>query len=188
MDTEEQGKEGQGNAYPDPSSQSAGIHPFYTDQQSRDVPIPQAPTAPMHGGSNDPKGYPQDYMRGPYPQPSTPQQLAQQGLNVNQSHRHGTEDSLKKKQKVSRACDECRRKKVSVNSQDDMIIERSDDIARSNVMRNQKTLVFDARHAVAQIQPVNSADSHRSGAQAKGINRQIHPFRPFQVSDCLQLY
>ena len=121
MDPDEQDKEAQGSSYPDPSSQSAGVHPFYADQQSRDVPISQAPTAPMHGGSNDPKGYPQDYMRASYPQPSTPQQfaqqVAQQGLNVNQSHGQGAEDSLKKKQKVSRACDECRRKKVSVYAQ-----------------------------------------------------------------------
>lgn len=113
MDHDEQGKEGQGSAYPDPSNQSAGVHPFFTEQQGRDVPLPQAPTAPMHGGSSDPKGYAQDYMRGSYSQPSTPQQLAQQGLSVNQSHGDGMEDSSKKKQKVSRACDECRRKKVS---------------------------------------------------------------------------
>ncbi len=114
---DEQAKEVHENSYPVPRLQSAGVHPFYTDQQARDVPMSQAPTAPMHGGGTDPKSYPQEYMRGPYGQPSTPQQLAQQGLNVNQSHGQGTEDSAKKKQKVSRACDECRRKKVSVNAQ-----------------------------------------------------------------------
>lgn len=117
MDPEEQGKAGHGSSYPDPSSQHAGVHPFYADQQTRDIPISPAPTAPMHGNNPDPKGFPQDYMRGPYPQPSTPQQLAQQGLNVNQNHGQGTEDSSKKKQKVSRACDECRRKKVDIKKQ-----------------------------------------------------------------------
>ena len=116
MDSEEQeNKEGQDSSYPDPSNQSAGVHPFYADQQQpRDVPIAQAPTAPMHGGNREPKTYSPEYMRAQYPHPSTPQQLAQQGLNVNQSTSQEAQDSAKKKQKVSRACDECRRKKASI--------------------------------------------------------------------------
>ena len=41
--------------------------------------------------------------------PTTPQQLAQQSLDAN----GGPPITDKKKTKVSRACDECRRKKVS---------------------------------------------------------------------------
>lgn len=48
-------------------------------------------------------------------QPSTPQQLAQRSLDAG----HGTDQndadsSLRKRSKVSRACDECRRKKVYI--------------------------------------------------------------------------
>ena len=45
--------------------------------------------------------------------PSTPQQLAQRGLDVDQGQ-DGTnpDSSSRKRSKVSRACDECRRKKV----------------------------------------------------------------------------
>ena len=104
------------SSYPDPSAHSGGVHPhpFYAEQpqQPRDGSVAQAPTAPMQGGSGDGKGYSPDYMRTQYIQPSTPQQLAQQGLNVNQNTSEEPQDS-KKKQKVSRACDECRRKKVS---------------------------------------------------------------------------
>ena len=114
MDSEEQDKEAQGSSYPDPSNQSTGVHPFFSDQQQpRDALIAQAPTAPMHDGNGNPKGYSPEYIRAQYPQPSTPQQLAQQGLNVNQSTSQEAQESAKKKQKVSRACDECRRKKAS---------------------------------------------------------------------------
>ena len=120
MESEDQDKEGVGNSYPDPSNQSTGVHPFYADRQSaRDAPIAQAPTAPMHGSNGDSKAYPPQYMQAQYPQPSTPQQLAQRGLNVNQNTSQDAQDSAKKKQKVSRACDECRRKKVSYSVQSD---------------------------------------------------------------------
>jgi hypothetical protein len=46
-------------------------------------------------------------------QPSTPQQLAQRSLDVDQGpDQIGVDLSSRKRSKVSRACDECRRKKV----------------------------------------------------------------------------
>ena len=63
----------------------------------------------MQSGDVDARHFTQTYGQA---QLSTPQQLAQQGLNINQDGPSTDGESAKKKQKVSRACDECRRKKV----------------------------------------------------------------------------
>lgn len=101
-------------SYPSPTAQHTGL-PFYSHQPSaeRDAhPHTQAPIAPMQGSDVDGRQY-SDLVQA---QLSTPQQLAQQGLNMNHATPQGDLDSAKKKQKVSRACDECRRKKVASSS------------------------------------------------------------------------
>lgn len=67
----------------------------------------------MHGSAGDANSVPQgfQYVQSFNPnEPSTPQQMAQQGLDADRGQ--STDPSAKKKSKVSRACDECRRKKV----------------------------------------------------------------------------
>lgn len=83
----------------------------------------QAPAANMRGTVSDGQEYGQMNhnaqvfaQNGQIPreaQPSTPQQLAQRGLEADQSQgRNNADSSARKRAKVTRACDECRRKKV----------------------------------------------------------------------------
>ena len=73
----------------------------------------------MHEGAGDSGGIPQGFQyvaQYGAAQPSTPQQLAQQSLDVDGNQNSAT--SARKKSKVSRACDECRRKKVEAGWED----------------------------------------------------------------------
>lgn len=104
----------QPNRYPSPEPGNPS-HPYHNSQQQMPSDVAQhiqpAPVATMQesAGENHP-GVPQNFQFiAQYgAQPSTPQQLAQQGLEANGS----STDPAKKRNKVSRACDECRRKKV----------------------------------------------------------------------------
>ena len=127
------------NSYPSPSAAQVGegAGPFYTAQQAQRVP-PQEEielSAQLsreigpgnNQGVNDGQGmqqhvdqkfsqpiYPPHQMQG-YPQMnSTPQGVAARGFLTEPSN--VDDSSARKKSKVSRACDECRRKKVSVMS------------------------------------------------------------------------
>ncbi len=170
MDPGDHEKESLVNSYPDPSAQSAGVHqhPFYAEQQqqTRDGSLAHAPTAPMQGGSRDVKSYSPEYMRTQYLPPSTPQELAQQGLNVNQNTSEESQDQSKKKQKVSRACDECRRKKASSITRGDGTYTHSAN--RSNATLNLKSLVCDARHVLVQTRLANLVGNRKKEVQARG--------------------
>ena len=110
----------QENRYPSPEPGNANsVHPYHSGQQQASPDLSQqlqhhAPTAMMHdqaaqdGSGPIPPGFQYVAQYGA-PQPNTPQHLAQQGLDVDGGQ---TDPSAKKKSKVSRACDECRRKKV----------------------------------------------------------------------------
>ena len=89
-------------AYPEPDAGSEAIHP-YTNQ----FPHSQAPhpaEAPMRRASNPAGSSLQgdEYLAA---------ELAQRSLDMNQA----PDSSLRKRSKVSRACDECRRKKVKLD-------------------------------------------------------------------------
>ncbi|KAL9126754.1 MAG: hypothetical protein Q9217_004244 [Psora testacea] len=105
----------QDNRYPSPEPTNV-THPYHNSQQQmasdQSEHLQQAPTAMMHDQGADGSGIAQSLQYiaqyGP-PQSSTSQQLAQQGLDIDGQN---SDPSAKKKTKVSRACDECRRKKV----------------------------------------------------------------------------
>ena len=119
------------SSYPDPEAAHGGMHPFSYATQPLMSPaehprahMQQAPAANMRGSIADGQDYGQSNhneqafaQNGQLPreaQPSTPQQLAQRGLDADQSQERGIIDSsARKRAKVTRACDECRRKKVS---------------------------------------------------------------------------
>lgn len=109
----------QDQSYPSPEAPHADLHPFYPNQHS--VPVAEGPPARMHEASGSSQALDpghrifHDFEE---PTPSTPQQLAQRSLDVDQSRSQSNSDlSSKKKNKVSRACDECRRKKIKCDAE-----------------------------------------------------------------------
>ena len=107
--------------YPSPTAAQEEVHPFYSTSQhhmpiAEHSHIPPPAAVPMHGGAGETRDFGQVNHNGQnmrQHQPSTPQQLAQRGLDVDQSQDGTNPDSIsRKRSKVSRACDECRRKKV----------------------------------------------------------------------------
>ena len=118
----------QPTSYPSPTAAHDNMHPFYNANQHHMPPaehshIPPPASAPMREGAGDTRDFLQGNGNGNgqgarQPQPSTQQQLAQRGLDADQSQDQNNPDSSRKRSKVSRACDECRRKKVGpVSSQ-----------------------------------------------------------------------
>ena len=105
-------------AYPEPDAGSEAMHPYanqYSVPPSGHSHIPHPAEATMRRDSNGSGHFLQgsEHFAG-QAQPATPQQLAQRSLNVNQdSNANDPDSSSRKRSKVSRACDECRRKKVS---------------------------------------------------------------------------
>ena len=106
----------QSNRYPSPEPGNSS-HPYHQTQQPMAPDVAQniqpAPTAMMQEPTGDTNQMPQgfQFISQYGQQPNTPQQaqhVAQQSLEVNGSET----DPTKKRNKVSRACDECRRKKV----------------------------------------------------------------------------
>lgn len=93
---------------------SQSVHPYqYPIPPDGHSHIPHPAEAPMRRDSNGSGNF--LHANGPIGggQPSTPQQLAQRSLDVSQIPDHNDEESsMRKRSKVSRACDECRRKKV----------------------------------------------------------------------------
>lgn len=128
------------SSYPDPEAAHGGMHPFSYATQPPMPPaehahahahMQQAPAANMRGPVGDGQEYGQlnhngqaFAQNGHIPreaQPSTPQQLAQRGLDVDQSHERSNADSAaRKRAKVTRACDECRRKKIRCDAESEI--------------------------------------------------------------------
>lgn len=106
MESTESDKMTDDKSYPSPGTHHHGL-PFYASQPPTDPQRP-APMAPMQAQSFDAQHFAGDLAQAA--QILTVQQLAQQGLNVNANASPNDESATKKK--VSRACDECRRKKV----------------------------------------------------------------------------
>lgn len=88
----------------------------------------QAPAANMRGPIGDGPNYGQINHNGQAfaqnaqipreAQPSTPQQLAQRGLDADHTHELSNADlPARKRAKVTRACDECRRKKIRCDAE-----------------------------------------------------------------------
>lgn len=117
-------------SYPDPEAAHGGMHPFPYATQPLMSPaehprahMQQAPAANMRSisdgqeygqPSHNGQAFAQNGQLPREAQPSTPQQLAQRGLDADQSQERSNVDaSARKRAKVTRACDECRRKKVS---------------------------------------------------------------------------
>jgi len=103
---------------PPPSANHEEDHPYGNQQRMRSTEhsqIPPPAAANMQGDPNDMQGFGQANLNGQVygqPHPPTPQQLAQRGLAVGPNHNGLTQDSPSSRSKASRACDECRRKKV----------------------------------------------------------------------------
>ncbi|MCJ1436004.1 Glucose-responsive transcription factor [Xylographa pallens] len=149
------------NSYPSPSAAQVGegAGPFYTAQQAQRVPPQEeielsAQLSREIGpgntqGVNDGQGlqqhvdqkfsqpiYPPHQMQG-YPQMnSTPQGVAARGFLTEPSN--VDDSSARKKSKVSRACDECRRKKIRCDAESDAPGHPK----CSNCMRTQQTCQF----------------------------------------------
>ena len=116
MDPAEANKMTPTTSYPSPTAQPAAAYPLYGHQTPVDRDTQShVPTAPMQSSDVDERHFTPNYGQPPL---STPQQLAQQGLNINHDGPQLDLESARKKQKVSRACDECRRKKVSDRTRD----------------------------------------------------------------------
>lgn len=107
----------QNASYPEPDAGPEAMHPYANHQYpmppSGHSHIPHAVEATMGRHSNGSGSF----MQGTghvavHAQPATPQQLAQRSLDVNQQSDQNPDPSSRKRTKVSRACDECRRKKV----------------------------------------------------------------------------
>ena len=160
----------QENRYPSPDPTNT-THPYHNSQQQlppeQNQHLHHAPTAMMHDHTNDDSTLPQglQYIAqyGP-PQPSTPQQLAQQGLDMDG---HNTDPSGKKKTKVSRACDECRRKKVCQESfvKPVPVTANGSRFAATRNLTNQECSVETAN---VPTRRANLVASRRKGDQAKG--------------------
>ncbi len=115
----------QGASYPSPNSTQMGEGPFYTSQHQMPVSEDlQTPTQLAHRGPPTTEQFDRGDDDGleaghraqdlRHSQLASPQQLAQSGLESTQLYDNNTADSAsRKRSKVSRACDECRRKKVS---------------------------------------------------------------------------
>jgi len=112
--------ESPGNSYPDPDVRSSS-GPFYSNHQQMSAAgaplthVTHAPMANMQGSHNNGRDMQQHHhylTNFPHGQPSTPQQLAQQSLAANTGGGNSDSSAKEKKNKTSRACDECRRKKV----------------------------------------------------------------------------
>ena len=103
-------------SYPDPDPSPESMHPYanqFSMPPSGHSHIPHPVEATMRRDSNGSSSFLQTSGHiGAHPQPATPQQLAQRSLDVNQETDQTPETSSRKRSKVSRACDECRRKKV----------------------------------------------------------------------------
>ncbi len=114
----------QGASYPSPNSTQMGEGPFYTSQHQMPVSEDlQTPTQSAHRGPPNTEQFDRGDDDGleaghraqdlRHSQLASPQQLAQSGLESTQLYHNNTADSASRKRtKVSRACDECRRKKV----------------------------------------------------------------------------
>lgn len=111
----------QNTSYPEPGAAPDAMHPYqYPMPPGGHAHIPHPGEATMRRDSNGSGNF--LHANGPIGggqgQPSTPQQLAQRSLDVGQGADPNDADSAsRKRSKVSRACDECRRKKVCSSSQ-----------------------------------------------------------------------
>ena len=146
------------SSYPDPEAAHGGMHPFSYATPPLMPPtehprahMQQAPAANMRGTVGDGQEFGQPNhngqafaQNGQLPreaQPSTPQQLAQRGLEADQSQERNIPDSsARKRAKVTRACDECRRKKVGIRP---LAMARS-----STFIRSSSTLLDTMRRRV----------------------------------------
>ena len=179
----------QKSSYPDPEAAHGGMNPFsYATQPSMPpaehahARMQQAPAANMRGPIGDGQEYGQiDHNGQAFPQngqilrdaqPSTPQQLAQRGLEADQSNvRNNTDSSARKRAKVTRACDECRRKKVNSSQLTEALSSSHGlltNLFRYDAMPSQRHLVYNAVPANEQTKCAISEERHKSEVLAKG--------------------
>ncbi|EKG12817.1 hypothetical protein MPH_10060 [Macrophomina phaseolina MS6] len=106
---------------PEPSSAvdpHLSLHSGQTLEQELSAQLRGATDSSMGAAQNHPPqhGLPIPHVpqvHTPVQQPSTPQQMAQNAMNMAQDPHYSQQDSnQRKRSKVSRACDECRRKKI----------------------------------------------------------------------------
>lgn len=192
----------QGASYPSPNSTQMGEGPFYTAQHqlpvSEDV---QTPTPLAHRGPPTTEQFERGEEDGleaahraqelRHSQLASPQQLAQSGLESTPLYDNNSADSAsRKRSKVSRACDECRRKKVCDDPYRPLYSGRNAlTINRLNVTPSPRPLEHNVRAAGAQTHRVCSVELRKREDPVKGEselqNRQIVEARA--VADDCQL-
>lgn len=156
-----------------PPEASSAVDPHLSLQheqtlhQELTAQLTRATEAPMGGAQNQqshglPMGHHVGQVHTPVQQPSTPQQMAQNAMNMAQDPHYSQQDSnQRKRSKVSRACDECRRKKVGFSSRlpgsawEGTILT----CCRFAVMRLPRTGQRHAPAASAQVPAASLADS-----------------------------
>lgn len=173
----------QSTSYPSPNSAQVGEGPFYASQHhvpTEDVQTsaPQPRRAqPTTGGRDVETDERVQTVRNPqelrHIQIASPQQIAQSGLESAQSYDHNSGDpSSRKRTKVSRACDECRRKKVC-----SLLIRlfgvdrrprRPNEASRYDAMRPLRRMTRNAQAANVLTCFVCLAEHHKREVQVKG--------------------
>ena len=173
------------NSYPSPSAAQVGegAGPFYAAQQAQRVPpheelelsaqLSREIGPGNNQGVNDGQGmqqhvdqkfsqpiYPPHPMQS-YPQMNaTPQGAAGRGFLPDPSN--GDDSSARKKSKVSRACDECRRKKVIIDKQKEtrLTVSSFANFCRSVAMLNPMLQdIQNARTVCVLNRPASLVDS-----------------------------
>lgn len=117
----------QKTSYPSPNAAQMGEGPFYASQHQLPVtedvqtsaPQPRRtppPTSGREGETDERAQAVRNTQELRHIQIASPQQLAQSGLDSAQNYDpNSLESTSRKRTKVSRACDECRRKKVCIH-------------------------------------------------------------------------
>lgn len=152
---------------PPPNASHEEMQPFpYGSQQqmppSENPQHPPAAAANMQEDTRAMQGYGQANPYGPtygLSDPSTPQQLAQRGLAVGPS-----QESSETRSKASRACDECRRKKVRPQAFQTHLAHHR----RQNVTQTPSSLVCSVRLAGVRTRTAVLPGRHRSEGRIKG--------------------
>lgn len=157
----------QNTSYPSPNSAQMGEGPFYASQHQLPVAedvqtsAPQSHRAPPTTGGRD--GETDERA----PTVRNTQQLAQSGLESAQTYDQN-DPASRKRTKVSRACDECRRKKVRSLLRWLFRVYRCADYARYAATLPLRLMERNAQAVNVPIFFVCSAERHKREAQVKG--------------------
>ncbi|KAI9818788.1 MAG: Glucose-responsive transcription factor [Pycnora praestabilis] len=122
-------------SYPSPNAaqMGSGVGPFYSNQPRLDpsdnlqlsAQLSRNAAPLMTGRSDDDhEMLPPNHSENGLLQPTSPEQMAEGGLDMNTDASFGDPTAPRKRSKVSRACDECRRKKIRCDATSESGIEQ----------------------------------------------------------------